>query len=53
MKLLRLLIFGKPARAKKPKKAKKNLLLILLDKIASIPITALEMKWNEDLWKPE
>ena len=53
MKLLLRLILGKPLRAKKPKKHRKNLLLLLLDKLAGIPLTALELKWNEDLWKPD
>ncbi|MBQ9664737.1 MAG: hypothetical protein IJV40_16470 [Oscillospiraceae bacterium] len=56
MKLLKLL-FGRkparPARQKAPTKPKKNLLLVLLDKILQIPLAALEAKWNEDLWKPK
>ena len=53
MKLLRLLFFKKPAKASRPKKPKRNLLAVLLDKLLQIPLKALEMKWNEDLWKPD
>ncbi len=53
MKLLWKLFFGKPGRVKKPKKRKRNLMLVLLDKLAGIPLTALELKWSEDLWKPD
>ena len=53
MKLLRTLLFGKPAGAKKPEKQKKNLLLTLLDKLGSFLLGALEKRWNDQLWKQD
>jgi len=52
MKLIWKLLFGKPKKAGRPKKAKKNLGPVLLDKLAGGALAALSMKWNEDLWKP-
>ena len=52
MKLIMKLLFGKPKKASRPKKAKKNLGLSLLDKLAGAALAALSLKWNEDLWKP-
>ena len=53
MKLLWKMLFGKPAKAQKPKKKKKSLLPVLMDKLASVPLKALELKWSEDFWKPD
>lgn len=52
MKLILRLLFGKPKKASRQKKAKKNLGLTLLDKLAGAALAAVSMKWNEDLWKP-
>ena len=52
MKLIMKLLFGKTKKASRPKKAKKNLGLSLLDKLAGAALAALSLKWNEDLWKP-
>ena len=52
MKLIMKLLFGKPKKGSRPKKAKKNLGLSLLDKLAGAARAALSLKWNEDLWKP-
>ena len=53
MKILLRLLFGKPAAARRPKKKRKNLLLVLLDKLMGIPLSAVERKLNDDLWKPD
>ncbi len=53
MKMLRILLFGAPESGRKRKKAKKRLLPALLDRVAGIPVNALEAKWKEDLWKPD
>ena len=52
MKLILRLLFGKPKKANRPKKAKKNLGLTLLDRLAGAALAAVSLKWNEDLWKP-
>ena len=54
MKLIWKLLFGKPKKASRPKKVKKkkNLSLTLLDSLAGAALTALALRWNEDLWKP-
>ena len=52
MKLIMKLLFGKPKKASRPKKAKKNLGLTLLDRLAGAALAAVSLKWNEDLWKP-
>ena len=52
MKLIWKLLFGKPKKASRPKKAKKNLGLTLLDRLAGAALAAVSLKWNEDLWKP-
>ena len=53
MKLLWKLLFGKPAKAKEPKKKKKSLLPVLMDKLLSLPLIAIKNKWTENLWKPD
>ena len=50
MKLLRLLLSGKPARRPKPKKAKKSLTLTVLDRIGSLGLDWLKNRWRTDLW---
>ena len=56
MKILWKLLFrksGKTGKPQKNKKKKKNLSLVLLDKLGIVLLAALALKWNEDLWKPE
>ncbi len=56
MKTILRLLFGrpsKPKRAKAPKKKKRSLSSVLLDRLLSIPLSALELKWNESLWKAD
>ena len=53
MKFLWKLLFGKPAKAKEPKKKKKSLLPALMDKLLSLPLIAIKNKWTENLWKPD
>ncbi len=53
MKLLRTLLFGKPAKPAKPKKEKKKLLPSLLSWLLGLVLTGLELKWSEDFWKPD
>ena len=53
MKFLLKLFFKKAEKADKPKKQKKSLYEVLLDKLMSIPLKALEKKWYNDLWKPD
>ena len=53
MKTILRLLFGKPNKAKKPKKPKKSLLPVLMDKVLGIPVSALERRLNDDMWKPD
>ena len=50
-------VFGKPEQKKatknKPKKEKKSLTATLAAALIGILLTALELKWSEDLWKPD
>ncbi|MCR5137411.1 MAG: hypothetical protein K6C12_09970 [Oscillospiraceae bacterium] len=50
MKDLTGLLFGKPKLRKKPKKKKVPLSRRLLDKLCSIPLKALEGRWDSELW---
>ncbi len=55
MKWIWRFVFGKPERKKKPKKEKKekkSLSGSLAAVLVGVLLTALELKWSEDLWKP-
>ena len=58
MKLIWQILFGKPEQKKEPKKEepkkeKKSLSATLAASLVGILLTALELKWSEDLWKPD
>lgn len=53
MKRIWRIVFGKPKQTKKPKKEKKSLSETLALFLIGILVTALELKWSEDLWKPD
>lgn len=53
MKTVLRLLFRKPAKVKKPKKQKKSLLPLLMDRLMGIPVSALERRLNDDMWKPD
>ena len=53
MRILLRLLFGKHNRTRKPKKRKKKLIPVLLDKLLGIPVSTLERKLNDDMWKPD
>ena len=53
MKTVLRLLFGKPAKAKRPTKQKKRLLPVLMDRLMGIPVSALERRLNDDMWKPD
>ena len=52
MKLLIKLLFGRHAGRAPRRKKKPSILLRLLDTVCSIPLKALEGKWNTKLWDP-
>ncbi len=50
-------VFGKPKQKKESKKErkkeKKSLSATLAASLIGILLTTLELKWSEDLWKPD
>ena len=52
MKLFLRPFFGKPAKTAEPKRERRNLSAVLLDKLLSLPLAALSSKWTAELWKP-
>ena len=53
MKWLWRFVFEENEKAKAPVEEKRSLGAVLLDKLLSLLLSAIESKWEEDLWKPD